>query len=213
MVNIVNTNVPSLAIALLWSCPSLKSCLSSYIQNIWYLILHNLYIVLIMLFLTMIKRSYPKSSRSQAENTSYSHHASKDRETLMVELRGYKAEREKEIETRKNIDQELKATSGLVQSKVFLFRTVRVIIYRGDIIYFFILYYLWNAFTVVCTWCDSDKNRALFTVSYFTTVLCFCTVPRYWEVVVLGCSPLRFFSFFILVSSNSQSLALHLFPY
>lgn len=36
----------------------------------------------------------------------------------MAELRGYKAEREKEIETRKKIDQELKAASALVQSKV-----------------------------------------------------------------------------------------------
>ena len=43
----------------------------------------------------------------------------KDRDTLMTELRGFKAEREKEIETRKKIDQELRGVNSLVQQKVF----------------------------------------------------------------------------------------------
>jgi len=49
-----------------------------------------------------------------------SSHEGKDRESLMNELRGFKAEREKEIDTRKKIDQELKGVNITVQQKVRL---------------------------------------------------------------------------------------------
>lgn len=49
-----------------------------------------------------------------------SSHVGKDRESLMTELRGFKAEREEEIDTRKKIDQELKGVNSLVQQKVSL---------------------------------------------------------------------------------------------
>lgn len=56
-----------------------------------------------------------QSSRSPGSTSS---HDGKDRDTLMTELRGYKAERQKEIDVRKKIDQELKGVNSLVQQKV-----------------------------------------------------------------------------------------------
>lgn len=59
-----------------------------------------------------------KSLQSSQSHSVTSTHEGKDRDSLMSELRGYKAEREKEIETRKKIDLELKGVNITVQQKV-----------------------------------------------------------------------------------------------